>query len=114
MRHTRCALVTGVQTCALPIFGYEHPCGASSNGLIPIMAASRHLAGTSTSGAWPDSGRSVSDQVDGHFDVAAGCFGVRAGPVRFVDQVLREAALEARKADVEPGAKNVEDRKRAV
>src|SRR3546814_2885432 len=25
-RHTRCALVTGVQTCALPIFniGYEH------------------------------------------------------------------------------------------
>src|SRR3546814_11570030 len=22
-RHTRCALVTGVQTCALPIFGYD-------------------------------------------------------------------------------------------
>src|SRR3546814_6563315 len=25
-RHTRCALVTGVQTCALPIFGFvRHP-----------------------------------------------------------------------------------------
>src|SRR3546814_8526959 len=71
------------------------------------MAASRHLAGTSTSGAWPDRGRSGSDQVYGHFDVAAGCFGVRAGPVRFVDQVLRDAALEARKADVEAGAPKV-------
>src|SRR3546814_2921500 len=25
-RHTRCALVTGVQTCALPIFQQESPC----------------------------------------------------------------------------------------
>src|SRR3546814_956072 len=71
------------------------------------MTASRHLAGTSTSGAWPDRGRSGSDQVDGHFDVAAGCFGVRAGPVRFVDQVLCDAALETRKADVEAGAQKV-------
>src|SRR3546814_10725069 len=23
-RHTRCALVTGVQTCALPIFGFDN------------------------------------------------------------------------------------------
>src|SRR3546814_1572620 len=23
-RHTRCALVTGVQTCALPIFAFDH------------------------------------------------------------------------------------------
>src|SRR3546814_1229260 len=27
-RHTRCALVTGVQTCALPISGPEHRYGA--------------------------------------------------------------------------------------
>src|SRR3546814_2408617 len=27
MRHTRCALVTGVQTCALPIFGNEYRVG---------------------------------------------------------------------------------------
>src|SRR3546814_19461155 len=26
-RHTRCALVTGVQTCALPIFGQRHQIG---------------------------------------------------------------------------------------
>src|SRR3546814_6735029 len=26
-RHTRCALVTGVQTCALPIFGYQFKLG---------------------------------------------------------------------------------------
>src|SRR3546814_7002157 len=26
-RHTRCALVTGVQTCALPISGHEMPAG---------------------------------------------------------------------------------------
>src|SRR3546814_2835147 len=26
-RHTRCALVTGVQTCALPIFAYAHGIG---------------------------------------------------------------------------------------
>src|SRR3546814_2820588 len=24
-RHTRCALVTGVQTCALPIYRWRHP-----------------------------------------------------------------------------------------
>src|SRR3546814_9033925 len=29
-RHTRCALVTGVQTCALPISLMDHP------GLVPI------------------------------------------------------------------------------
>src|SRR3546814_4015749 len=26
-RHTRCALVTGVQTCALPIYVYDSPTG---------------------------------------------------------------------------------------
>src|SRR3546814_16806510 len=30
-RHTRCALVTGVQTCALPILG-EHPLGGKELG----------------------------------------------------------------------------------
>src|SRR3546814_3261701 len=28
-RHTRCALVTGVQTCALPIFHKRRQCGRS-------------------------------------------------------------------------------------
>src|SRR3546814_4674503 len=38
-RHTRCALVTGVQTCALPISGFV--CGGSSNnefGLFTVLA----------------------------------------------------------------------------
>src|SRR3546814_4479110 len=29
-RHTRCALVTGVQTCALPISANSMPCGAAA------------------------------------------------------------------------------------
>src|SRR3546814_17813158 len=32
-RHTRCALVTGVQTCALPIFLAKSPEGATSLGI---------------------------------------------------------------------------------
>src|SRR3546814_1539365 len=32
-RHTRCALVTGVQTCALPICS---PCSAPSSSAIPV------------------------------------------------------------------------------
>src|SRR3546814_1822032 len=31
-RHTRCALVTGVQTCALPIFGTGNIAGSMSDG----------------------------------------------------------------------------------
>src|SRR3546814_1554645 len=34
-RHTRCALVTGVQTCALPIFGGRH--GASASEAAPSL-----------------------------------------------------------------------------
>src|SRR3546814_16511418 len=33
-RHTRCALVTGVQTCALPIFFYGN---CLKNGMLPIV-----------------------------------------------------------------------------
>src|SRR3546814_6400486 len=36
-RHTRCALVTGVQTCALPIFGIRHG-PAQAFGLRQIQA----------------------------------------------------------------------------
>src|SRR3546814_9187359 len=32
-RHTRCALVTGVQTCALPISGGQHPAAERRHGL---------------------------------------------------------------------------------
>src|SRR3546814_6987122 len=43
-RHTRCALVTGVQTCALPIFGFGFEIGgfqfldALAVGLGPVAA----------------------------------------------------------------------------
>src|SRR3546814_4373348 len=37
-RHTRCALVTGVQTCALPIL-------AVTTGLLPAGASDREKAG---------------------------------------------------------------------
>src|SRR3546814_2825871 len=33
-RHTRCALVTGVQTCALPIFGQESVSGRSHRAVL--------------------------------------------------------------------------------
>src|SRR3546814_4625895 len=36
-RHTSCALVTGVQTCALPIYG--RPCPTSSDGSMPSARA---------------------------------------------------------------------------
>src|SRR3546814_1805341 len=39
-RHTRCALVTGVQTCALPIFGDELDPNAWQRDLMDRLAAS--------------------------------------------------------------------------
>src|SRR3546814_18346749 len=38
-RHTRCALVTGVQTCALPIWRYEH-----NGNVIEIIPSGKGLA----------------------------------------------------------------------
>src|SRR3546814_12471960 len=37
-RHTRCALVTGVQTCALPIFGLDVEVGDGGHGLSTSVA----------------------------------------------------------------------------
>src|SRR3546814_11576973 len=34
-RHTRCALVTGVQTCALPIWGFPFSCGSGLAAGVP-------------------------------------------------------------------------------
>src|SRR3546814_8466002 len=38
-RHTRCALVTGVQTCALPIFHH-----GLSAGILPTGSLFRHIS----------------------------------------------------------------------
>src|SRR3546814_8323346 len=37
-RHTRCALVTGVQTCALPIYGRGAPFSSAREKLFPVDA----------------------------------------------------------------------------
>src|SRR3546814_20490067 len=56
-RHTRCALVTGVQTCALPIYTRSGPgesvaasCSMLAHRCCPASGASRD----SYSDAWPD------------------------------------------------------------
>src|SRR3546814_20150865 len=43
-RHTRCALVTGVQTCALPIF--RPPCGSRSRPFRLFRIVRRDSTGT--------------------------------------------------------------------
>src|SRR3546814_5804508 len=45
-RHTRCALVTGVQTCALPIFIKSRKNGGT---LLLLAAAAMHVMGASVS-----------------------------------------------------------------
>src|SRR3546814_2116033 len=47
-RHTRCALVTGVQTCALPI------CGTNPRHLHPAAITFHILSGT---GIWQEEGK---------------------------------------------------------
>src|SRR3546814_7694073 len=43
-RHTRCALVTGVQTCALPIYGQaEADIAAAMSGLVEAVERAEHL-----------------------------------------------------------------------
>src|SRR3546814_7156125 len=54
-RHTRCALVTGVQTCALPICAHRK----ASYSADPFCFASIRAAATARSidGIWPSIGR---------------------------------------------------------
>src|SRR3546814_6176088 len=49
-RHTRCALVTGVQTCALPIW-LINCCAGKVSGLLTVGAGAAALAGGPTAGA---------------------------------------------------------------
>src|SRR3546814_4357804 len=60
-RHTRCALVTGVQTCALPISGQLPKCGMSPANDICLNLDLGHLQprivlgmGSLGSGEWAD------------------------------------------------------------
>src|SRR3546814_4935818 len=47
-RHTRCALVTGVQTCALPILSPAASSVANERPVMPRTDADRTIAGTSS------------------------------------------------------------------
>src|SRR3546814_5900014 len=55
-RHTSCAVVTGVQTCALPICRRRHDRGggAAGNGRIPASGRSSPVYGAATAGAHPE------------------------------------------------------------
>src|SRR3546814_84741 len=84
-RHTRCALVTGVQTCALPIFALEHTArvlivagravravrdrhavaGAQAGEVVPLHGAGEALADRGAGDRKSVvSGKSVSVRVD--------------------------------------------------
>src|SRR3546814_8750229 len=54
-RHTRCALVTGVQTCALPISWPSSPLFASSRQSIPIGSLRNHcpICAAGSTSIWP-------------------------------------------------------------
>src|SRR3546814_17637577 len=76
-RHTRCALVTGVQTCALPIYDFTFQAASISRGALTLFerdnaaAALAELkqAGLRILGAdkfilWNDGGFQPIDQID--------------------------------------------------
>src|SRR3546814_12392773 len=56
-RHTRCALVTGVQTCALPILGLD-PIRINGMSFLQILAGSTWEQGNFSAGL-----RSLSDKL---------------------------------------------------
>src|SRR3546814_3647284 len=53
-RHTRCALVTGVQTCALPIYPADHAF------LVPVFLEGEHLFTTAVKSHQADIGNSIA------------------------------------------------------
>src|SRR3546814_2208842 len=69
-RHTRCALVTGVQTCALPIFRIVGV-HARRNAMIPVITTIGLQIGVMLAGAiltetifsWPGIGKWMVDSV---------------------------------------------------
>src|SRR3546814_7890766 len=104
-RHTRCALVTGVQTCALPIFGrglvLPHPGGlvlgsASIGDNVTIFQnvtlGARHF----------DGGYNLSRRPVLHARVTVGAGAVILGPVT-IGEGATVAANSLVLADVPPG-----------
>src|SRR3546814_21163425 len=68
-RHTRCALVTGVQTCALPIFGRAGRAGLPSMvlagfalGFVVKSARSRAARGACSAFCWIGSAPTIGEE----------------------------------------------------
>src|SRR3546814_2052339 len=82
-RHTRCALVTGVQTCALPISQAD-----ATRDSVLISAAAK--------GAFPDTATGIAGTVSGDYFYAAS--GV--APDKTVGLYLNDAGLAVKQSDL--------------
>src|SRR3546814_2861609 len=99
-RHTRCALVTGVQTCALPIFSLSAEIKAATKPIvIPVYHADSLFAVTPVSASVPLVGESdtIPVSLDGttvHLPTAL----VQPAYREFFDKIVDWAYDEARDA----------------
>src|SRR3546814_3423867 len=84
-RHTRCALVTGVQTCALPIFPREcEHVAAAARAVLPALPGGR------AQGAAPGTGSEATVMTAGSGAVNAVTLDVCAGAASDVGMVREE------------------------
>src|SRR3546814_20199254 len=74
-RHTRCALVTGVQTCALPIFPCFHGRIAAAAGLATVSPGPPNIPRSSSVPTWLVTGG--AGFIGGNFVLEAVASGVR-------------------------------------
>src|SRR3546814_6629382 len=92
-RHTRCALVTGVQTCALPILLQRRPASGVWAALWSLPEAGEHVQARD----W------FSAHVDGDYDAGAPLAAIAHGFTHYKLQLQpvrwREVALRPRVAD---------------
>src|SRR3546814_8712743 len=89
-RHTRCALVTGVQTCALPIYPDLLPAGSLCNGTSDVALVVVMAPGTADEDV---------RRTDSQIQQAAASSGVTGVAMRTVDAAGALAELEARYAE---------------
>src|SRR3546814_6726470 len=68
-RHTRCALVTGVQTCALPIYGAVHAFNRNSRSGAKRNILAHYDLGNDFYHLWLDAGMNYSSALFVHPDL---------------------------------------------
>src|SRR3546814_6079813 len=83
-RHTRCALVTGVQTCALPIYALSPKNAFGLTQLMPGTAASLGVNRYSVEDNLRGGARYLRQQLDrfGHYHLALAAYNAGPGRVR--------------------------------